>query len=133
MIPIRKNHHRRGMLAVALLVCLLIVIAIAGTLIRAATAQRDEARAIERRLQAEWLAEAGLHRAIARLAADPKYPGETWNLEPSDLDAPDGASVTITIDSDATHPTIRAQADYPRDPPRRARCTREMRLDHRPG
>ena len=68
MIPIRKNRPHRGMLAIAVLVCLLIVIAIAGTLIRAATAQRDEARAVERRLQAEWLAEAGLQRAIARLA-----------------------------------------------------------------
>ncbi len=132
MIPIRKNRPHRGMLAIAVLVCLLIVIAIAGTLIRAATAQRDEARAVERRLQAEWLAEAGLQRAIARLATDPKYQGETWNLEPRDLDAPDGASVTITVESDPTNRTIRARADYPRDPPRRARCTREMRLNGSP-
>jgi hypothetical protein len=32
----------------------------------------------QQQLQAEWLAEAAISRAVARLAAEPDYRGETW-------------------------------------------------------
>ena len=42
-------------------------------------------RSQERRLQAEWLAESGAQRAVARLARDHDYTGETWSLTARDL------------------------------------------------
>jgi type II secretory pathway component PulK len=117
------------MLAIAVLVCLLVMTMIAGALFRTGTAQRDEVRALERRLQAEWLAEAGVRRALARLDADPGYSGETWNIEARELGAADAATVAIAVErapGDADARTIRVRADFPRDPPRRARCSRQI-------
>lgn len=129
MIRHRSHRPRRGMLAVVVLICLIVLTLIAGTLLRAGAAHREEIRARERRLQAEWLAEAGVRRAIARLAADANYTGETWNIDARELDSPDAATVAITIErpaGDAKRRTIRARADYPRDPPRRARFTKQV-------
>ncbi len=136
MMVTRHDRPRRGMLAIAVLVCLLVITIIAGALFRTGTAQRDEVRALERRLQAEWLAEAGLRRGLARLDADAAYSGETWNIEARDLGAADAATVAITVErppGDANARTIRVQADYPRDPPRRARCSRQISTFKTPG
>jgi type II secretory pathway component PulK len=129
MIKHQIDRPRRGMLAIAVLLCLIVLTLIAGGLLRAGAAHRDEIRVQERRLQAEWLAEAGLQRALARLASDPGYPGETWNIDARELDSADAATVTIAVERPAgaaKRRTIRARADFPRDPPRRARCTRQM-------
>ncbi len=98
MIAKRCDRPRRGMLAIAVLVCLLVLTIIGLSLVRTGTAQRDGVRALGRRLQAEWLAEAGLRRALARLDLDPGYSGETWNIEARDLGAADAATVAITIE-----------------------------------
>jgi type II secretory pathway component PulK len=129
MTASRTARPRRGMLAIAILVCLIVLALIAGALLRIGAAQRDEVRAQERRLQAEWLAEAGLQRAMARLDADPEYTGETWDIDARALGAADPATVAIAVErspGDAKTRTIRVRADYPRDPPRRARCTRQI-------
>jgi Tfp pilus assembly protein PilX len=129
MIVPRTDRPRRGLLAVVVLMCLLVLTLVAGALLRAGLAQRDQTRAQERRLQAEWLAESGLRRALARLDADPGYKGETWNIAARELGSTDDATVGITVEpapGDAKRRTIRAQADYPRDPPRRARYTRQV-------
>jgi Tfp pilus assembly protein PilX len=136
MIVVRHDRPRRGMVAVAVLLCLLVLALIAGALLRNGTAQRDELRALERRLQAEWLAEAGLRRAVARLEAEPGYSGETWNIEARELGAADAATVAIAVEPsppDARSRTIRVRADYPRDPPRRARCSRQITISQSPG
>jgi type II secretory pathway pseudopilin PulG len=119
--------RRRGLTSVAVLVCLIIITMISGAVIRVGMARRDELRAQERSLQAEWLAEAGIQRALARLAADPAYSGETWDISARDLDSADAALVTITVGPVPGVPKgrhIRAQADYPLDPLRRARYTK---------
>jgi Tfp pilus assembly protein PilV len=131
MIRPRKAEPRRGMLAIAVLVCLIVLTMIAGALLRVEAARREEVRSQERRLQAEWLAEAGIQRALARLAAEPAYTGETWNVEARDLGTADAATVTIAVERPPDDPkgrTIRARADYPRDPPRRARSTRQITI-----
>jgi hypothetical protein len=118
--------------AVAVLVCLVIITIMAGALLRTGLAQREESKAQERRLQAEWLAESGVQRAIARLSVDPKYPGETWEIPARDLDSTDAALVAITAEparAGTTGRTIRVQADYPRDPPRRVRHSRVIDIE----
>ena len=129
MIRHRTDRPRRGMLAIGVLVCLIVLTLIAGAILRTGAAQREEGRSRERRLQAEWLAEAGLQRALARLDVDPGYSGETWDIDARELDSADAATVTIAVErtaGDAKLRTIRARADYPRDPPRRVRCTRKI-------
>ena len=104
-------------------------------------AQRELARSQERRLQAEWLAESGAERAIARLATDRDYTGETWSLSAQDLGQSEqstGTSPQSAATPVAHHDHGRAragrpnrrrvhvQADYPLDPPRRARHTKRI-------
>lgn len=123
--------RRRGIVAAALVVALFVLILLAGGLLRVAWARHSERRAAERRLQAEWLAESGLDRAAARLAADRDYRGETWAVPPEDLGGRDAGAVRIEVRPVPDRPdlrTIRARADYPTDEARRARRTRELTI-----
>ena len=136
MIQPGLSRPRRGMLAVAVLVCLVVLMVIAGALLRVGLAHRDQVRAQERRLQAEWLAEAGLRRALARLDADADYAGETWNIDARALGAADAATVVIAIERLPRDPkarTIRVRANYPTDPTRRTRCSRQITISNTPG
>jgi hypothetical protein len=132
MTPSTRNKPRRGLTVIAVLVCLVIITMVAGSVLKVALAHRDSTRAQERRLQAAWLAEAGLERALARLAGDPDYPGETWEISASDLDSADPGLVTIEAGrapGDRRRREVRIQADYPRDPPHRARHSLQIVLE----
>ena len=131
IVPTASPPRRRGLTAVAVLVCLIIITMISGAVMQVGLARRDEVRAQQRSLQAEWLAEAGIQRASARLAADPAYLGESWDISARELDAADAALVTITVGPAPGEPErriVRARADYPRDPPHRVRFTRSIQL-----
>ncbi len=149
MIHRRARTPRRGMMVVAVLFCLVVVMVLAGALLRVSLAERDGNRNQERRLQAEWLVESGLERARARLAADRGYTGETWPIAAAELGLEeaseptgkvvniDGAGAVVTISVDRTagasgRARVRVQADYPRDGPRRARHSEERFIDLEP-
>jgi Tfp pilus assembly protein PilX len=141
MRPRRTRAGRRGLTAVAVLVCLLIVTLISAALLKVGVARRGELKVQERRVQAEWLAQAGLDRALHRLTASRDYAGERWTLSAADLNSPPaGVSagepagvVRISIERPASAPAeqrlIQVQADYPPDPPRRARHSLRMLVD----
>jgi Tfp pilus assembly protein PilV len=148
MIRAHAAKPSRGMTVVAVLVCLIIVTLISGAVLKVGLAQRDLARSFERRLQAEWLAESGVERALARLAGDRDYTGETWTVSALDLgqnaavtagaDKPDSAAAVITIavervPANSSRRRVKVQADYPRDPPRRSRHTKQVTIDLEPG
>jgi len=129
---------------VAVLVCLLIITMISGALLKIGVAHRDFVRSQERKLQAEWLAQSGIDRAVARLAAQPDYTGETWKLTPRDLNLsepePDSASsgpaalVHIAVEGPqdpgtAPRRLIKVQADYPPDAPQRARHSTQVLVE----
>jgi type II secretory pathway component PulK len=127
---------RRGMISVAVLVCLLVITLIFGSLLRLVQSQRALVRNEGRRLQADWLAESGLDRAAARLGDDPAYRGENWTLPADELGIQAPGVVTITVErrkGAANQRLVTVQADYPRDPPRRARSRRQMIVDVGPG
>jgi hypothetical protein len=131
------RRSRRGLTTVAVLVCLVIILLISGVLLKIGVAHRDRVRAIERSLQAEWLAQAGLDRAVARLASSAGYAGETWALAPRDLgltqaeggEPARAALVLIKIEKPPGAPDqrlIKVQADFPPDSPHRARHSTQM-------
>ena len=97
-VSIRRQwpRRRRGSMTVFVLVCLLVIAMICGVLLRIGLTERERIRGEERKLQTEWLVESGLERAAAKLASDPKYGGETWDLAASDLNGPLPGRVTIT-------------------------------------
>ena len=136
------RSNRRGLTAVAVLVCLVVVTLVSGVLLKVGLAHRDQVRSQEHRLQAEWLAQSGLDRALARLAADRGYAGETWKLTHHDLGlggSPGGeqgpaAVVTIKVERAGSpgaseQKLIKVQADYPPDLPHRARHSIQIQVE----
>ena len=124
---IRLHASRRGITSVVVLICLVVVTLMSGVLVKIGVAHRDQVRAQERQLQAEWLAQAGLDRA--RLPPDRQhgYTGETWQIGPADLvpgtadsaGQEKGAVVRITVEpagAGSSAKLIKVQADYPPDP-----------------
>jgi Tfp pilus assembly protein PilX len=124
------------MISVVVLVCLLVMTLIFGSLLRLVHSQRALVRHDERRLQADWLAESGLERAAARLGNDPRYRGETWTFPADELGDQSPGVVTITVEprkGAENQRLVTVQADYPRDPPRRARARRQVTVELGPG
>jgi hypothetical protein len=149
MIVGRTSISRRGLTTIAVLICLVIITLISGALLKVSLAQRNMNGDRERRLQAEWLAESGVDRALARLTVDHNYSGETWPITAGELGLPEttaptespwrtarsAAIVTIAVEpiaGEANRRRIRVQADYPVDPPRRSRYSKQLLIDLEP-
>lgn len=112
----RRTRSRRGIALVPAMVCLLLVGLLLTASLRMARTQRGAASEAEKRVQAEWLAESGMSRAVARLAADRKYAGETWKVPGKALGNESGATVEIGIEpvpEKSAERRIRVQASYP--------------------
>jgi hypothetical protein len=148
MIAGRTRRPRRGMAVVAVLVCLIVLTLIGATLLKLGLVRRQINRDFELRLQAEWLVESGVNRALAR-AAESNYKGETWRLAAADLGLPersepingqekskvDAAIVTIAVDrpgTEARRRRIRVQADYPLNGEHRSRFSQELIIELEP-
>ena len=74
------RRERGGFLVVAALVCLLIVTSIVGSMLQSALRARRQLHSDRDRRQAELLLDAGADRALLRLAAEPDFRGDIWQL-----------------------------------------------------
>jgi hypothetical protein len=146
MIAGRAPNPRRGLTVVAVLMCLIVLTLIGAALLKLGLVRRQINRDYELRLQAEWLLESGVNRALARLA-ESGYKGETWRLGAADLGLPErsdpingqkkgnAAIVTIAVDqpgTEARRRRIRVHADYPLGGDRPSRCSQELLIDLEP-
>jgi hypothetical protein len=145
----RSRGRRRGLTVVAVLVCLIVLVLVGGALLKLGLARRGLNRDFEHRLQAEWLVESGISRALARIEAERGYKGETWSLSAPDLGLPAqapqaigqktgnpaAAIVTIAVSepkAKGRERLIRVQADFPPNGPRHLRCAQEILIDLEP-
>ncbi len=114
----RIPFARRGAAILIVLVVLLLLGVAMSLALRANLTARAEARRAAARLQAEYLATAGLELATAKLADDATYSGETWQASAADLVGPGNAKVSIEVSNDASNPESRlitVVATYPAD------------------
>jgi type II secretory pathway pseudopilin PulG len=133
--PPADRPRRRGLVSVAVLIGLIILAIICAGLLKVALARRAEVGVEERRLQAVWLAESGLERASARLAASGDYSGETWDIPAEDLGGRGPGRVVIRVErvaDRADRRTVRVQADYPSGSGLRSRQSKELVLQVTP-
>jgi len=124
--------RRRGIVLLVILVCLAVASAIFVVLAKQAAAERRALQTHHWGVQAQWLAEAGVERAVARLAANAGYVGETWNVPAEELAGRHGAVVRIRAETPADQPdrrVIRVEADYPDDPQHRCRQVKQITAD----
>jgi type II secretory pathway component PulK len=126
------QRQRRGAILILVLACLAIAAAMSVVIMGQILAERRAVQLNHRRLQAAWLAEAGVERAAARLAADPKYTGENWKIAAKELASDESASVRIQIGTIAGQPerrSVRVQSDYSDAPERRCRQLKQIIVD----
>lgn len=126
------HRRRRGAVIVPVLVCFVLIMLICAALIRLVVTERGAGRQDERRLQAEWLAEAGLERAAARLSRTADYTGEAWEITAEELGGQDAGRVTIAVETPKDEPRQRhvtVRADYPLAPERRVRERRTLVIE----
>ena len=120
---------RRGAILVVVLVCLAVAAALFLVLAHQATGERRALTTHHWNVEAQWLAEAGVERAVAQLGTNADYTGETWNIPAAELGGSDGAAVRIRAEKVADHPDRRAvhvEADFPDDPQHRCRQVKDI-------
>ena len=121
-----RRTDRRGLALVPALVCLTLVTVLCGSLFRQSHSRRMLLRTEEARAQADWLAESGLARAVAKLRADPEYKGETWEVSPEVLPRHEPGRVRIAVEgvANSSQRHLKIEADFPSAGDRRSRRTR---------
>ena len=128
-----RKQSRKGAFVVGVIVVMIVVATLVMAFTRSLITQSRAARTRARHRQASWLAESGLSRGAARLAADAMYAGETWTIAADQLEG--GAEVKIEIASlkpaEGEQPgkrTLRATARYPLSSPTPATVETKLEL-----
>jgi type II secretory pathway component PulK len=117
------RRARRGAVLIIVIAVFAVVMALAAVWAKRVVVEHRRQRRVEQHAQAQWLAEAGVRRAAARLSLDPGYDGETWTIAANELNQRTGAKVEITaepiepIDGAAQY-RLTARARYPEPEPR---------------
>jgi len=123
---------RRGVILILVLACLAIASVLLITGIKLALSLHRAQRTFGWSEQAQWLAESGMERAAAQLAADADYSGETWKISGKDLGGDDAGTVKIEIKPVPEHDNrrqVKVEADFPDDPLYRVRYSKELTLE----
>jgi Tfp pilus assembly protein PilV len=115
---------------VVALVTLLVVTSIMGSILHALLSELRQTRQTAIEVQAQWLADAAVERAAARLSANASYAGETWSVElpVSGAATASRGNVEIKIErGDAEKAAqIIVHANYPDDSRRRVSAVRAV-------
>lgn len=111
-----RKRSRRGVVLVAVLICLLCVTALMAGMTRSVLRLQRQVKTERSARQVELLLEAGWQRALHELGGDSGYAGETWRPRPGvpAQDAP-SAEVTIIVERSAERPDsiVQVTAEYP--------------------
>jgi type II secretory pathway component PulK len=109
---------RRGASLLSAMIVLIILSFVTSAVIGLIGTRRGRDEDRSRRAQARWLAEGGAERASAKLAADPAYGGETWDVPAEALDGRHAAEVRIAVAPAAAGARrVTVTARYPKDAP----------------
>jgi type II secretory pathway component PulK len=123
------TRNRRGFTAIIAVGTVVLIGLMAGVLVRQSMMLDRRMKEDERQAQADWLVQAGLERAWARLGADDTYVGETWAIEPGQLgDEPGRVEIEIARGDDEGR-QVRVVASYPADGPRAARSSGTFQVE----
>jgi Tfp pilus assembly protein PilX len=101
-----RAFRRRAAVLLVVLACLLVVGVVGAGLVRTMIDTGHAHRLHVDRLQAQWLAESGVDRAIAQMRQDKAYAGETWKIDAEQLDGRRGAVVEIAVERASENETV---------------------------
>jgi type II secretory pathway component PulK len=120
------HNSRQGVALVAAVVAFALAATILFYLLKTTLDQQRQMLLHRQEVQADWLAAAGIDRAIAQLKEFPDYTGETWRIPAEQLNNTTPAEVVIKVKTSdlVNQRKITVQADYPADTIHRSRKTR---------
>jgi type II secretory pathway component PulK len=108
--------QRAGFALIGVMIVLVVASMLVVSWLKTVANQREHMRMAEHHLTAEWLAEASIGRAAAKLREKSDYTGETWTISADELGGQDSASIEIHVAQMAGHPdrrTVEVEAEYP--------------------
>jgi len=124
-----RTQARPAFAIISVIVLLVVATALFGLWAQSAVGNHRQLEYRQWKLQAIRLAEAGVGRAAARIAADPTYTSETWMIPATELKRKQGAEVRIRVvpnESGDQRVRIEATADFPAEAVRRVRHTKQI-------
>jgi Tfp pilus assembly protein PilX len=113
---------RRGTVLVAVLLFTAVILMLVTTMAGQLTRDHRQTRIAEQELQACWLAESAVQRAVRSLQESPDYAGETWQVPAAILGAGEAARVEIRVEppgEEAADRRLRIEVRYPDHPTQR--------------
>ncbi len=116
----RRHRRRSGAILIIVLALLAVLTIVCGLWVRFVLQEVSRQRLQEDVVQAEWLAEAGLRRAAARLANDRNFTGELWRVEGKEFSRPHSAMVKLGVEHPAEardEARLTVHVAYPSDAP----------------
>lgn len=121
---------RRGVVVLMVIALLAICLTLFGLWARQIVDEQRRLASQQNRLQAVWLAEAGVRRARVRRAADPKFEGETWQLPSDALGGAHNGEVRIRVLRADESGAVRCEAvaEYPAGVVRHVQITKQMKI-----
>ncbi len=125
----RGQQPRRGVVLVAVMICLMVAVLLTTTLLRSLVARQNQLRAEQYQVQASWLAESALRRAALRALESADYQGEQWQIAAHELDNRHQATVSISVlrdDDSGRIVQIDVQAFIGNQPQSRAAIRRQL-------
>jgi Tfp pilus assembly protein PilX len=125
-------NSRHGIAMVLTLAALLAVTLVAGALVKSLLLSHRQSKRYAEELQAQWLAEAGLARATAQLAASQDYTGETWQAPVGGDEEFGRVTIRIQPAEGEAPQKILVEAVYPPREHDRILVTRELLLNPEP-
>ena len=126
--PPSKTASRPGAILAMVLASLLVASMLGLALIKTVLLHHRQMQIVGRQQQCFWLAEAGLQRAVQKLAHSSDYEGEKWQIPAEALPHARPAVVTIEIGKgtgSARTRELRVEARFTGDPPWPNACRRE--------
>lgn len=118
----RRILKRHGIIVAVTLVCLVIVATLGAALVRAMVDHRRKSLRDQHSVQAFWLAESAIDRAVLQLESSPDYEGETWQVARDSLGGRWSGSVLIRVEKAGTDEQARkiiVESRYPNAATRR--------------
>jgi Tfp pilus assembly protein PilX len=94
--PSPPRRHR-GMVLIVAIVLLTVATIIAASMLQSLAREHRQIRNHMRQLQAVWLTESAIERAVSELRQNSNYAGETWNVPADEMGDDLAASVEIKI------------------------------------
>lgn len=93
-----RRNSRNGLVLLISVGCVFICVAIFGMLLQQVVRSTQQTRMRYATMQNRWLVESGLERAVARMAVDDQYQGETWLVSKADLGGKWNAELVLLVE-----------------------------------